>query len=179
MRIIRIFSVAIVLSLSQICWAENDTTVQKGQDQAIDSRQADADPPGTIDGSKTPELISDFKAYEVFFRSIAVPGNSSEFKKWEAKDKFRRAELSDEDTASVIEILAEFHAYQMHLQTKHEQLRKDGATDAEFAKLQSQADSSILSSQSTLQSRLSPEGSVKLHQHIMGLKRKIKLLSTR
>jgi len=71
--------------------------------------QSNADPPGTIDGAKNPELISDFKAYEVFFHAVAVADNASQAEVLSAKNKFRRAHLSEADAAELLKILEEFH----------------------------------------------------------------------
>ena len=43
------------------------------------------DPPGTINGATNPELISDFKAYEVFFHSVVVSETEPEVKKQKPK----------------------------------------------------------------------------------------------
>ncbi len=134
------------------------------------------DPPGTIDGSKNPELISDFKAWEVFFNSVAVPQTAPESKKWEGTDKFRRAQLSPQDTAEVIKAMAEFYERRSELQASANQLRREGSSEEAFAQLQSEARSLVESSRRTLESRLTPDGAARLGQHVVGLKLKIKLL---
>jgi hypothetical protein len=49
--------------------------------------QSSADPTGTVDGARNPELISDFKAYEVFCHSVAVSASASDFDKSRARNK--------------------------------------------------------------------------------------------
>ena len=134
------------------------------------------DPPGTINGATNPELISDFKAYEVFFHSVVVSETEPEVKKAEAKSKFSRAKLDDKDTAALMKILGEFYRDRSNLNVRFNQLRSEAANENEFVKLDKEANDLINSTQAKLSKRLSKEGVEKLQAHIMGLKAKIKLL---
>ena len=138
--------------------------------------QPKEDPPGTIDGAKNPELISDFKAYEVFFHSVAVSETGLEAKKAEAKNKFHRAKLDDKDTSALMKILGEFYHDRSNLNARFHQLRVGKASKDEFTKLDREANDLITSTQVKLSKRLSKEGVEKLYMHVMGLKVKIKLL---
>lgn len=138
--------------------------------------QPKEDPPGTIDGAKNPELISDFKAYEVFFHSVAVSETESEIKKAAAKSKFRRAKFDDRDTATLMKILGEFYRDRSNLNVRFHQLKTSKASKDEFVKLDKEVSDLTTSTQAKLPKRLSKEGMEKLHAHVMGLKAKIKLL---
>lgn len=138
--------------------------------------QMKEDPLGTIDGSKTPELISDSKAYEVFCHSIAVPSAASDSEKRAAKDKLRRAQLSSKDIELVMKTLSEFYSERIILAGTDNQLRSQSADDAEFKKLQAEEISLISKTQDKFKTRLSSEGAAKLNEYVMGLKQKIKLL---
>lgn len=138
--------------------------------------QPKEDPPGTIDGAKNPELISDFKAYEVFFQSVTVSETDSEVKKAEAKSKFHRAKLDDKDTVALMKILGEFYHDRSNLNVQLNRLRSGGASEDDFVKLDKEANDLINSTQAKLSKRLSKEGTEKLQTHVMGLKAKIKLL---
>lgn len=138
------------------------------------STQPTGFPPGTIDGAKNPESISDFKAYEVFFNSVAVASRATNSEKFTARDMFSRAKLSEPDTGELMKILAEFHQSRSNIAAQAAKLTPRGASDADFAQLHSQLEALVSSTQQTV--RLSPEGATKIHQHVLGLKRKIKIV---
>ena len=112
------------------------------------------DPPGTIDGAKNPELISDFKAYEVFFHSVVVADNAAEAEKLGAKDMFSRAQLSESDTVELMKVLGEFHKARSNIISQANQFSQNRASDSEFSQLSSQAESLISSTQQALKSAL-------------------------
>lgn len=136
-----------------------------------------ANPPGTIDGAKTPDLIPDAKAYEIFLLSVAIPPISSEFEKSSAKSKFKRAELEDSDTEAVMKILDVFYSKWQHIVMEEKQLREKNATDKEFNLLQEKANKLMEATRLQFASQLSQKGNENLHSHIIGLKQKIKIFT--
>jgi tRNA-binding EMAP/Myf-like protein len=71
--------------------------------------QADpADPPGTIDGAKNPEMIPDDVALRMIVLAVAEPTNASEEQKQRARAKIASIGLSDEDAAAFLALLAQF-----------------------------------------------------------------------
>lgn len=157
-------------------YSQSDQSHKGMNHNSVTQFQPKEDPPGTIDGAMNPELISDFKAYEVFFHSVAVSEIESEVKKAEAKSKFRRAKLDDKDTVALMKILGEFYSDRSNLNVRLNQLRSGGASEDEFVKLDKEANELINSTQAKLSKRLGKEGTDKIHAHVMGLKTKIKLL---
>jgi hypothetical protein len=135
-----------------------------------------ADPPGTLDGSKNPELISDSKAYEVLFQSAAIPDQYGELEKSRTKEKFRRANLSEADANSLIKVLTEFHGKRVEISARASLLRQNKAPDRDFMQLQADMANLVSSTQQQLSSRLSSDGAEKLHQYVIGIKTKIKIL---
>jgi hypothetical protein len=163
-----------LLAITQRSSSSQDHTVMNHNALA----QSNEDPTGTIDGAKNPELISDYKAYEVFFHSVAVADYATESQKLDAQDKFRNAQLSDEDTAKLFKILGGFYQTRLTIASQADEFSKTGTKNMgdELAKLNEQMTSVVSSSQQAIQSQLSSEGAAKLHQHILGLKKKIKIL---
>jgi hypothetical protein len=133
------------------------------------------EPPGTIDGAKNPEMISDLKAYEVFFTSVAISESASETERTQAKNKFVRAKLNEKDVAAVMKTMGEFYIRQQDIINRSNLLRKNNAHSDEFAKLRAESIDIVSSSRDRLMSRLSMDGRTKLHQHVILLKHKIKL----
>lgn len=66
------------------------------------------DPPGTIDGSKTPDLIPDHIAYTLVFRAIAEPENATEEQIVRARAKIRSIGLNDSESLTIIRLTARF-----------------------------------------------------------------------
>ncbi|HEU0176274.1 MAG TPA: hypothetical protein VFV58_18570 [Blastocatellia bacterium] len=134
------------------------------------------DPPGTIDGAKTPWLISDDKAYETFFLCATATDITTEAQKTLAKAKFSRARIDKTDTERVLTILSEFRQHRSIIITAADRLRDAKAPANEFAKLQEKELNLIRSTRNDLQSRLSQDGATKMQQFILGLKSKIRLI---
>jgi hypothetical protein len=132
-------------------------------------------PPGTIDGSKTPELITDDKAYEVFFNSVATSSSAPESEKASAKIKYRRAMLNDKDTAEAMKSLEGLYAIKLEIIKQEIELRRSKADANEFAELHTKAKNHTASIKNVLMRKLSSEGAAKLHAHVMSLKTKIKI----
>jgi hypothetical protein len=67
-----------------------------------------ADPPGTIDGAKNPELIPDEVALRMIVLAVAEPADATEAQKERALAKLNPIGLSEEDTVAFLNLLAEF-----------------------------------------------------------------------
>jgi hypothetical protein len=120
-----------------------------------------------IDGAANPELISDAKAYEVFFQAANLPRNASAAKQAAARDKFKDANLTDTDTLLVMEALLGFHDAIVKLDVRAAELRSAGAPDSQFVPLGSDFPALVSATQKMLQSKLSPEGATNLNAYVM------------
>lgn len=67
-----------------------------------------SDPPGTIDGSKNPELIPDTVAYRLVLLAIAEPENASDAQKARFRAKIGGAQLGEDDIQMLLGIVGPF-----------------------------------------------------------------------
>jgi hypothetical protein len=67
-----------------------------------------ADPPGTIDGAKTPDLIPDDVALRMIVLAVAEPTDASDEAKERARAKIAPIGFSEEDAAAFLNLLAEY-----------------------------------------------------------------------
>jgi hypothetical protein len=155
--------------------SDSKGTVDCGKDQEFTFTPV-KEAPGTIDGAKTPWLISDDKAYETFFLCATAGDLATEAQKTMAKAKFSRARIDKTDTERVLTILGEFRQRRSEIITAADRLRAAKAPATEFAKLQEKELDLIRSARNDLQSRLSPDGAGRMTQFILGLKSKIRLI---
>ena len=140
-----------------------------------------ADPPGTIDGSKNPELIPDDVAYRLVLLALAGPENTTDAQKARFQAKIAPAGLDEDDTEAFLRILG-------HLQTQLDDLRAqekpifarnpiphpDSVGAAKLAELSQQRESVLAEAISALPARLSLAGAAKLHDFIQKEKRGMK-----
>ncbi len=67
-----------------------------------------ADPPGTIDGAKNPELIPDEVAYRMIVLAIAEPANATDAATERARAKLGPIGFSEDDAAAFLTLLSEY-----------------------------------------------------------------------
>ncbi len=156
--------------------SDSKSVVGCDKDQEFTFTPVTDDPPGTIDGAKTPRLISDDKAYETFFLCATATEITTEAQKTLAKAMFSRARTDKTDTERILTILSEFRQHRSEIITAADHLRDAKAPANEFAKLQEKELNLIRSTRNDLQSRLSQDGATKMQQFILGLKSKIRLI---
>ncbi|MGH9425982.1 MAG: hypothetical protein ACRD2L_06740, partial [Terriglobia bacterium] len=70
---------------------------------------AKADPPGTIDGAKTPELISDETALALLLRALNEPEQATELQKKRSRALARSAGLGEADTENLLRLARKFN----------------------------------------------------------------------
>jgi len=144
---------------------------------------AAADPPGTIDGAKNPELIPDDVAYRLVFLGVAEPGDASDAQKARFRAKIASAGLNEEDTEAFRVILA---ALQKQLDALNAQakliLARDplplaGTPDYQrLLELSKQRGPVFAEAMSALPARLSVDGGAKLAAYVQSEKRRMKYL---
>lgn len=121
-------------------------------------------PPGTIDGSKTPELVPDRVAFRLVLLSLLVPARADEkhFKKQQVI--FERMGLSNADRSTFLEVLTVFESgYSAAMASKA----------ATGIKPDPQIWSVVQSARDTLQSRLTTEGNTKFIQFVTNAKKRM------
>src|SRR5262245_66492031 len=74
--------------------SDSKSVVGCEKDQEFTFTPVTDDPPGTIDGAKTPWLISDDKAYETFLLCVSASDINKEAEKKLEKDEFLRARIA-------------------------------------------------------------------------------------
>ena len=92
--------------------------------------RASQDPPGTIDGAKTPELISDETALAMFFRALNEPEQATEFEKKRSKALARSAGLTEADTDNLIRLSCKLNSEIAILDGKAAQIHAKRAIEA-------------------------------------------------
>jgi hypothetical protein len=131
--------------------------------------QGKALPPGSIDGSKTPELIPDSTAYRIFFRALTTDADLAR-----QQAMLGRAQLSPADLAHALAVGAQFES----LRATYKQHVKDAIAAAQidstkFDQSALAAEQAALGTQvkSLLQARLSKKGMASLDALIQSEKR--------
>jgi hypothetical protein len=142
-----------------------------------------ADPPGTIDGSKNPELIPDDVAYRLVLLAVAEPENASDAQKARFRAKIASAGLKEEDTEAFRVILG---ALQKQLDALSAQAAQIMARDPlplpgtpdyqQLVDLSKQRDPVFVEAMSALPARLSADGVAKLQAYVQNAKRGMKYL---
>ncbi len=110
---------------------------------------------GVIDGSKTPDLVPDAMAYQLFFTAVSEPPNPTPAQRARQFGRLRPVALSPQDKQVLVEILTGFYT------------AKSSTTDL----------SSLAASTAQLaMSRLSPSGGTRLRQYVQNEKRHMRLV---
>lgn len=94
---------------------------------------AKADPPGTIDGAKTPELISDETALALLLRALNEPDQATEFEKKRSRALARSAGLGEPDTENLLRLARKFNSEVAVLDGKASQVHAKRAVQAAVA----------------------------------------------
>lgn len=149
------------------------------QSQPAPPRQPD--PPGTIDGSKNPELIPDEVAYKMLFLVLFEPENATEAQKARQQAKINQVGLSEEDSVALLTVTAEFHRQMTAIDSQAAEVLKrnpsphPASADWQLlAQLQKQKDQLVPNGIAALAAALSAEGTRKLLLHLPNVKRGIK-----
>jgi hypothetical protein len=141
------------------------------------------DPPGTIDGAKSPELIPDEVAYRLVLVALAEREEATESEKARFRAKISPARLDEQDTDAVFHILA---AFQKQLDALDAQARPiqarnpfpyPGSVDYQkLLELSLQRQGVFAEAMSAVPARLSVDGAAKLQAHVQNAKQGMKYL---
>jgi len=155
---------------------------------------AKADPPGTIDGAKTPELISDETALALLFRALNQPEQATDLQKQRSRALVRSAGLDETDTENLLRLARNFNSEIAILDGKAAQIHTKRSIEAAVAGrplsavIPSSDDGRALTSlnqdrkQATgrmlleLQTTMSLHGVNEFSQYLQSMKRKIKVI---
>ncbi len=158
------------------------TPAPRAQTQATSGA---SDPPGTIDGSKNPELIPDELAYKMVLLSLIEPQNPTDAQKARQGAKIRMTGLSDGDAAALLATVGEFRDQLATIDSQVAQIHardpipSPNSTDwQQLAQLQKQKDQFVSDTILVLTGRLSSDGLKKLQAHIWNIKHGIKRVPT-
>ena len=94
---------------------------------------AKADPPGTIDGGKTPELISDETALALLFRALNEPEQATDIQKQRSRALVRSAGLDETDTENLLRLARKFNSEIAILDGKAAQIHAKRSIEAAVA----------------------------------------------
>lgn len=140
-----------------------------------------ANPPGTIDGAKNPELIPDDVAYKMLLLSLMEPADLTDAQKARQEAKLRMIGLTDDDKAGFLAKVGEFRDRLNDLGTQTQGILKatpkparDSAEWQELSDIEQQTNAAVTDTVETLRAGLSPEGFAKLEAHLLRFKRTIK-----
>jgi hypothetical protein len=144
---------------------------------------AKPDPPGTIDGSKNPELIPDDVAYRLVLLAVAEPEDATDTQKARFRAKIAPAGVDEEDTEAFLGILGPFQKQLDALNTQAEEIRarnpfpRPGAVDYQkLLELSKQRQQVFAEAMSAVPARLSLAGAAKLQAYVQNKKRGMKYL---
>lgn len=148
----------------------------------IPQNQAEADPPGTIDGARSPEMIPDHVAYSLLFNLLA--GRKTATERESIRSYIAQAGLADEtDIDALLAVAEEFRLRADIIDKRAESIKAKGgqrlgmAAVLQLNELQRQKEGLVLEVVDSLPARLSALGAVKLRLHINErVKRKIKII---
>jgi hypothetical protein len=150
---------------------------------AVQPQTAPSDPPGTIDGSKNPELIPDIVAYRLVLLGIAEPENATDAQQARFRAKIASAQLNEDDLQMLLGILGTFQNQMDALTAQANQiLARDpipfaGTPDYQsLVGLSKQREPVFNQAMSALSARLSADGAAKLQAYVESAKRGMKYL---
>jgi hypothetical protein len=142
-----------------------------------------ADPPGTIDGAKNPELIPDDVAYRLIFLAFAMPEDATAEQKARARGKINSIGFNDDDADAFLRLLAEFHKGLVPIDTEVAEIYRRSpilspySTDAaRVRELGKQREKLVGDTIAALPARLSPEGVARLQAYLQQAKRGMKII---
>jgi len=163
----------------------------------VSAAQQPADPPGTIDGSKNPELIPDKVAYSILFRFLSNRQSENEKDKVRAYLKQRlcancsgiletsTSNLEPSTSNIVNALLAAAGQFRQQVSVLDNQVKSikdqhwpNPSSDvmAQLKQLQDQKEALVLAAVASLQTRIDAEGRTRVQQFVHNnFKRKIKM----
>jgi hypothetical protein len=140
-----------------------------------------ADPPGTIDGAKNPELIPDALACEMLFLSLMEPEKATDLQKARQQAKLRKLHLSPQDTAAFLQLVNEYRDRRSAIDAQMAAVHRlapiptPGTGESQrLAVLQQQKEALAPEIAAIVQGRLSTEGRASLNAGLVDVKRHIK-----
>ena len=128
-----------------------------------------------IDGAVHPELIPDSTAYGLYLLTVSVPANATEKQRKVQQAHLAKANLKDQDEASLQIVLTEFRSQYEAWVTRWNaaaEAQKEAFDPKPF--LQQQADV-IQNTRALLEKVLTKEGMTRLHNHIQDEKRNMRV----
>jgi hypothetical protein len=147
-----------------------------------DQRSAGQDPPGTINGAVSPELIADQVAYSLILRGIAEQEGATEEQTARARAKIQSAEVNTRDAATIFELAAQFEKQVVALDEealaihrKNASISENGPEWQQLMQLNAERNQLINDTIALLNARLSPEGLQKLGAYVQAAKRRMKV----
>jgi len=154
---------------------------QQGAPAAAQPATAKPDPPGTIDGSKNPELIPDDAAYRAVFVALAEREEATEAEKAVFRDTAASTGLDEQDTEALFRILAAFRKQMDDLRAQAKQILTRnpiplaGTSDyQQLVELSKKQGAAFREATSALPARLSLEGVAKFDAYVQKEKRRMK-----
>jgi hypothetical protein len=142
-----------------------------------------ADPPGTIDGAKNPELIPDDVAYRLIFLAFAEPEDATPEQKARARGKINPIGFSSDDADAFLQLLAQFYTGIAKIEAQLTQIYQrspilsPNSTDAALVRdLLSQEAKLVANTIAALPATLSPEGVTQLQAYLQQAKRGMKII---
>jgi len=142
---------------------------------------AQSDPPGTIDGTKNPDIIPEVVAYRAVLLALAEPENATDAQKARFRAKIASAGLNEDDTLALLVILAAFQKQMDALNAQGDQIRArnplpyPGTPDyQQLLDLTQQREPVFAEAMSALPARLSLTGAAQLQAYVQNQKRGMK-----
>jgi hypothetical protein len=142
-------------------------------------------PPGTIDGAKHPELISDDVAYKMLFLSLMEPENLTDAQKARQQAKLRTIGFSEKDGAALLAALGDFRDRLADLAGRTQDILKvtpnparDSPEWQELSDIEQQTNTTVTDTVEALRTGLTPEGFGKFQARMLDFKRTIKAFPT-
>jgi hypothetical protein len=132
-----------------------------------------------VDGSVNPELVPDDTAIRTLMRTLRIPLNPDAAALKEVSARIARANLSDADIEVVVRELGIFDMQAKEQETRIEAVRPseraDRAAIARYVEEQEKLRSIMADQYQQILTSLSPEGAVKLQDHLSHVKSRIKI----
>jgi hypothetical protein len=163
--------------------AQPSPALSPGAQAVVPPPAGQSDPPGTIDGSKNPELIPDTVAYRLVLLAIAEPENATDAQQARFRAKISSAHLIEDDIQILLGILGPFQNQMDALTAQANQiLARDplpfaGTPDYQsLTGLSRQRETIFNQAMSALPARLSADGAARLQAYVESAKRGMKYL---
>ncbi len=163
--------------------AQPSAAFSPGAQAVVPPPVGQSDPPGTIDGSKNPELIPDTVAYRLVLLAIAEPENATNAQQARFRAKIAGARLGEDDIQMLLGIVGPFQNQMDALTTQAMQiLTRDplpfpGTPDYQsLTGLSKQREPIFNQAMSALPARLSADGAARLQAYVESAKRGMKYL---